>query len=689
MPTDLVTSVSLATVARRCVWSREQANDGHSLVGEASRVVLDDLLLPPGWYRLKVWTTRETIMSARAGFVNNRRAEFRIRMEPAGKNCFQTTLKNAAPISSLLIAPENDQADCKICRIELYPLGKIGIAGFLAAKAVRYARSNWGHMDWPRVWRHLKTALDPRGSFVFRGQYDRPGRVTYDKWQAVHENPNSGGAAAQALAKLSGVEKLRIGLLVAGPLKAADTLWHARASLLESTIELSVVGADTLRMGGVDLEFLLPLDHQGVFPPGAIERMALELSANPDLAAVFADNDTLTPDGTRESPRLKPPWDQELLWCADYIKGPIMIRWAADLACALELPGADLKPGYALALTLLAKRERAQLGRIPAILFRQTDPAQSNVDADRRILDGHLSSLGGGHALTRIDDGILKVDWRLPALLRVSIIIPSKDNPATLKSCIDSIIERTCGVDYEIIIADNGSYQDETKTYLTALSKLPALKVVSAPGPFNFSKINNDARRHATGDVLVFLNDDTKVIGESWLSELSSLVRREDVGAAGALLLYPNGSVQHAGILIGVGGATEHAFRYQPGESRGYLDLLRCRREVTAVTGACLAISAEHFDMVGGFDETLMVTCNDIDLCLKLRAAGLINVWTPWARLEHWESMTRGADFTDEALEMQAKELRIMAERWGPMLDRDPTYHPGLSVHAPDYSLSS
>jgi len=689
MPTDIVTPVSLATVARRCVWSQGQANDEHSLVGEASRVVLDDLLLPPGWYRLKVWTTRETILSARARFVNNRRAEFRIRLEPAGKNCFQTTLKNAAPISTLLIAPEADQPDCKICRIEIYPLGKAGIAGFLATKAIRYVRSNRGNMDWPRVWRHLKTALNPRGSFVFRGQYDRPGRVAYDKWQAVHENPNSGATAAQALKELSGVEKLRIGLLVTGPLNPADTLRDTASSLLESVVELSVVGPDTLKTGSCDLEFVLPIDHQGVFPPGAIERMALELSANPDLAAVFADNDTLTPDGTRENPKLKPPWDRELLWCADYIKGPVLIRWAADLACAFDLPGADRKPGYALSLTLLAKRERRQLERIPAILFRQTGPTQSQAEIDLKILDSHLRVLNDGHALTQAEDGILKVDWRLPDSLRVSIVIPSKDNPATLKACIDSIVEKTHGIDYEIIVADNGSRESATHAYLSAISKTPSVTVVSAPGPFNFSKINNDARRHATGSILVFLNDDTKVIADSWLTELASLAYREDVGAAGALLLYPNGSVQHAGILIGVGGATEHAFRYQPGESRGYLDLLRCRREVTAVTGACLAISAKHFDMVGGFDETLLVTCNDVDLCLKLRAAGLVNIWTPWARLEHWESLTRGADFTDQALEMQAKELRIMAERWGALLDRDPTYHPGLSVRAPDYSLSS
>jgi GT2 family glycosyltransferase len=188
--------------------------------------------------------------------------------------------------------------------------------------------------------------------------------------------------------------------------------------------------------------------------------------------------------------------------------------------------------------------------------------------------------------------------------------------------------------------------------------------------------------------VLVFLNDDTKIISGDWLNELVSVALRPDVGAVGALLLYPDGSVQHAGVLLGVGGPADHAFRYMDGNSPGYLGLLRCRREVTAVTGACLAVAAKHFDAIHGFDEQLMVTCNDVDLCLRLRALGLVNIWTPWARLEHWESMSRGVDFTDAALERQADELRIMSQRWGELLDRDPTYNPGLSDFEPNYFLS-
>jgi len=692
IPAGTMTTATLDIAPRRGPRQRYPAPIAHSAAGDTSKVAVGDLSLPPDWYRLRVWTTTDNaILSARVRFIEDRRAEFRIQMEPAGRKRFQITFKTAEPIASLQIAPEGEQqAGSLIRKVEIHPLGHVSIAVFLCMKAVRYAKSNRGRISWKAGLMHLRAALNPRGNFVFRSLYERAGQGSYDKWQALFEHPGSGAHAAEALSRRVGPAKSRIGLLVAGHLNAAAIHKAVEASLIGSTVELSVIGKDALHRPRCGVDFVLPIDHQGVFPRGAIEKLVLELSTHRALAAVFADSDVLAADGTRHSPRLKPLWDQELLWCTDYIRAPVMVRWADDLRPALDLPGAERKPAYALALTLLAKRPRRVLSRIPAILFHQTAPDACDVATDCRILAGHLSSLGKDTTLTQLDDGMLKVDWRLPAdPVRVSIIIPSKDNAITLKTCIDSIIQHTRGVDYEIVVSDNGSSQEKTIRYLASLAGHKAIKVTSSPGPFNFSKINNDARRHASGDVLVFLNDDTKIIAGEWLVELASLARREDAGAVGALLLYPNGSVQHAGVLIGVGGSTDHAFRYLAGEDRGYLDLLRCRREVTAVTGACLAVSAEHFDAVGGFDERLMVTCNDLDLCLRLRAAGLTNIWTPWARLEHWESMTRGVDFTAEALERQADEQRIMSDRWGDLLDRDPTYHPGLSIRAPDYRLST
>ena len=690
-PPAAITSASVNGAPSRGGWNRQTAANSLNLVGEATKVALNDLALPPNWYRLRVWATKDdTILSARVRFLGDRRADFRIRMEPVAEKCFQKTFKSAEPISSFIIAIESEQAGSKICRIEIVPLGTLSIVRFLMMKGVQYARTNRGRINWKTGLMHLRAALNPRGNFVFRTRYDKPSQSSYDKWQALHEHTNSGSQAAKALDNRLGHGKTRVGLLVPDHLSADSLTKNAQSSLIGSSVEFVTVSRDGFKEAADSaVDFILPIDHEGVFPKGAIERLVLELLNDMTLAAVFADSDTISTGGTRQSPRLKPLWDQALLWCGDYIRAPLMIRRAPDLHTALDLPGADRKPAYALALMLLEKRNRSELGRIPAILFHETGTDKPDIETERLILEAHLRALDTGIVLTQLDDGILKVDWAHSARgRRVSIIIPSKDNPGKLKPCIDSIIELTHGIDYEIVVSDNGSLQEKTWKYLDSLSGNPAIRVISSPGPFNFSKINNDARKHATGDVLVFLNDDTKVIAGEWLVELASLACRDTIGAVGALLLYPNGSVQHAGMLIGVGGSTDHAFRYLAGESRGYLNLLRCRREVSAVTGACLAVLAERFDAVGGFDEQLMVTCNDLDLCLRLRAAGLINVWTPWARLEHWESLSRRVDFTAEALERQAAELRIMSERWGDLLDRDPNYHPGLSVSAPDYGLS-
>ncbi|MDB5395910.1 MAG: glycosyl transferase family 2 [Rhodospirillales bacterium] len=672
------------------VWPLSTAAD--ITEGGTGTVSLENLNLPPDWYRVKVWTSEaQSAVAARARFLEGRRADLRIRMEPAGKKCFQKIFKIAEPLSSLSITLSGEPGSRKLRRIELRALNRFSITWFLATKAARYALSNRRRFNWKTSWSHLLAALHPRGNFAFRGRYDRPGNGTYEKWRMVYESPDGGTSAANALRDIAGSHRPRLGLLVGSQLDASNINKEIVTSLIGSTIELCVVTASELKnLSGSDLDFILPVDYKGLFPSGAVERLVLGLLENTRLAAVFADSDFIMADGTRQNPRLKPPWDRELLWCADYIRAPLMVRWASDLGAGLDLSGADLKPSYALALTLLARRPRESLGRIPAILFHQSDVNEPDTGIDRRILEDHLSTLQDRTSLKVLEDGTFKVDWLIPAarMPRVSIIIPSKDNFATLKTCIESIIANTAGVDYEIIIADNGSSQRDTVEYLSTLPDISSVNIIRLPGPFNFSKINNDARGHATGEILVFLNDDTKIVSGEWLFELVSVARRREVGAVGALLLYPDGSVQHAGVLLGVGGPADHAFRYLDGNSPGYLGLLRCRREVTAVTGACLAVSASHFDAVGGFDEMLMVTCNDVDLCLRLRAMGLVNVLTPWARLEHWESMTRGVDFTDEALERQADELRIMSERWGALMDRDPTYHPGLSDFEPNYCLS-
>jgi GT2 family glycosyltransferase len=193
------------------------------------------------------------------------------------------------------------------------------------------------------------------------------------------------------------------------------------------------------------------------------------------------------------------------------------------------------------------------------------------------------------------------------------------------------------------------------------------------PGPFNFSKINNDAARHAKGQVLVLLNDDTEVITPDWLEELVSHAMRDGIGAVGAKLLYPDNSVQHGGVILGVGGIAAHAHRFLPHDAPGHMNLAVSIQAIAAVTGACLAVRREHFEAVGGLDESLAVAFNDIDFCLRLRQTGLRNVFTPWAQLYHHESLSRGLDDSDAKRRVYQQEKLLMQERWGGLMNERDT----------------
>jgi GT2 family glycosyltransferase len=632
-------------------------------------------------------------------------------LEQRGRDRLEKIFKVSEPLASISIAADDARSGTRIDRIDVVPLGRFSVAAFLAAKGLRFAASNRGRLDLAYAWNHFRAALRPRASFVFQARYGGQDDVAaYARWRAFHESPAGLELVKADLArKLSArdgasgranrSDAVRIALIVGNGIDCAKAQFGLGA---QDRIEIVPVSVDDLLApqiaGERRWDFALPVDRGGRFAAAAVERMLLDLIDNPDAEAVFADSDTIGRDGKRRTPVLKPPlWDKELLWSSDYIKAPLLMRWNPKITDALSLPGAACCPSYALALMLSASFKQRELRHIPAILFHEdaalsvsTKRTEREKTARREkeltILTAHLGATGHPGAVETRSEGT-RIAWPLPHGVQTSIIIPSKDNPELLATCIDSIKRVTRGLEPEIIVADNGSVKPATKAYLRALELKGTATVVPCPGPFNFSKINNDARRHASGDILVFLNDDTRVISDDWLVELVSLAVRPEIGAVGALLLYPDRTVQHAGILLGIRGIADHAFRHESGAAAGYLDLLRCRREVTAVTGACLAVSATDFDAVGGFDEALAVTANDVDLCLRLRARGLTNIWTPWSVLEHAESKSRGVASTNAALDRQRQETGIFNARWGHLLDRDPTYNPGLSRVAPDFSL--
>jgi O-antigen biosynthesis protein len=252
---------------------------------------------------------------------------------------------------------------------------------------------------------------------------------------------------------------------------------------------------------------------------------------------------------------------------------------------------------------------------------------------------------------------------------QVSIIIPTKDNAKLLQACIASIQTKSSYKNYEIIIVDNNSKKEETTIYLNTLKH----KVLSYPQPFNFSSINNLAVTNAKGEHIIFLNDDTQVISQDWIERMLEHSVKPNVGAVGALLLYPNNTIQHAGVLIGVGGVAIHAFEGLKKENPGYKGLVQQVRECSAVTGACLMIKKSLFEQVGGFDENFAYSFNDVDICLRLREKGYTIIYTPYAVLYHHGTSTR--PYTEDE-----KEIAYFVKRWHDLiLKGDPYYDQTLS----------
>ncbi len=317
------------------------------------------------------------------------------------------------------------------------------------------------------------------------------------------------------------------------------------------------------------------------------------------------------------------------------------------------------------------------------------------IDAAKGAVAAHLKQCGfEGFKIesSRAFETIFRIRYRLLARPLISILIPNRDHVSDLKRCIDSIIDKTSYENYEIIIIENGSEDKETFEYYGSLNKHPLINVVTykETGGFNYSKINNFGASYAKGEYLVLLNNDTEVITRTWLEEMLMYAQREDVGAVGCMLYYEDYSIQHAGIVLGLGAhrSAGHSHYGMNKENLGYMGRLCYAQDVSAVTGACLMTKKADFDLVGGLNEDLAVALNDVDYCLKLRKKGLLNVFTPFAELFHYESRSRGTDVTDaadkEKAERYNRECDLFKSIWSEELKKgDPYFNPNFSL---DYS---
>jgi GT2 family glycosyltransferase len=283
-----------------------------------------------------------------------------------------------------------------------------------------------------------------------------------------------------------------------------------------------------------------------------------------------------------------------------------------------------------------------------------------------------------------------RVAWPLPSPQPlVSLLVPTRDKLHLLQPCVDAILKLTSYPHFELLILDNQSTCSQTLAYMHDVSKQdPRVRVLRWDAPFNYSAINNFGVANARGSVIGLVNNDIEPINPEWLEEMVRQVCRPDIGCVGAKLYYPNDTIQHAGVVLGIGGVAGHAQKYFNRNALGYFGRLHLAHNVSAVTGACLLVRKAVYQQVGGLDEEhLKVSFNDVDLCIKVREAGYRNLFTPYAELYHHESVSRGPNDTRAKRAVADAEAQFMRQKWGKLLDTDPCYNPNLTLVHEDFSL--
>ncbi|TLD72569.1 glycosyltransferase family 2 protein [Phragmitibacter flavus] len=441
--------------------------------------------------------------------------------------------------------------------------------------------------------------------------------------------------------------------------------------------------------------FTALLDHDDELPPHALLRVAEEILSHPDANLIFSDEDKIDTLGIRSDPFFKPGCNLELLLFENFICHLGVYRTSLIQNLGGFRPGFEGAQDWDLALRVVAAVPPNTIHHIPQILYHwrtletstaaQKDAKPYALEAGARAVRDHLQNTAPGATLA-IDpnDHTLRVHWPLPSPTpKVSIIIPTRDRVDLLRVAIDTLVAKTSYEHYELIIVDHASDQPETFAYFDLLRRtLPALTILRVEGEFNWSRLNNLGAQSATGDLLLFLNNDVEITSSDWLHELVTNVSRPGIGAVGARLLYPNGTLQHAGVALRLHGMAGHPFAALKPEIRTIAGTPAAPREVTAVTGACLIVSRENFDLAHGFDEEqLPISYNDVDFCLRLRSHGLRNLYAANAVLLHHESASRHTLEKESVRKASATvEAQIILARWPKEFTQDAFYNPNLSL---------
>jgi glycosyltransferase involved in cell wall biosynthesis len=481
----------------------------------------------------------------------------------------------------------------------------------------------------------------------------------------------------------------------------AEILQEAQA--LDPRIRISwretnghIAAASNTALDLADGSYIALLDHDDLLSPRALYEAASRIVGNPEIDIIYSDEDHINDRGRRSMPYFKPGWNPDLMAGQNLINHLGVYRRALVTKIGGFREGLEGSQDYDLALRAIANSTADRIVHIPQVLYHWRQRGSVRSFSESKMEQCGIAAIRGvTEFLSRNSPGIrVEPVPSAPAWNRViypiprpeplvSVIIPSRNHADLLARTVDGVLRRTDYPSVEVLIVDNGSDEPAALALLERLSLDARVKILRLPGPFNYSLLNNQAVQDATGSLVLLLNNDIDVIHPGWLREMVSHAIRPEIGAVGAKLLYPDGTIQHGGVTIGMGGVAGHQYLRSPRDDAGYFGQLILARNVMAVTGACLLVRRQTFLEVGGLEEVaLPVAFNDIDLCLRLVEKGYRNVWTPHAQLYHHESASRGSDLTGQKAIRFEREYVYMRRRWGHKLDHDPYCNPNLSLHS-------
>ena len=502
-------------------------------------------------------------------------------------------------------------------------------------------------------------------------------KQTYGKWELCIANANPANETVAEILRISSTKDERI--------KVKDVPENEGIAQNTNAALASATG-----------DYIGLLDHDDLLTPDALYEVVKAINENDRPQVLYSDEDKVTMDLSEHfQPHMKPDYNKDLLRSNNYITH----FFVADRTLVEEVGGEDGEYNGAQDYDLILKcTERAKgIAHIPRILYHwrvhkastADNPASKMYafDAGKRAIEDHLKRCGEiGKVSHEKDLGFYRVKYQVQGSPLISIIIPNKDQVESLDKCLESI-EKSSYKNYEIIIVENNSTEDETFAYYKKIES-DKIRIVYWSDEFNYSAINNFGVKHARGDYLLLLNNDVEVITTDWLEELTANCQRKDVGIVGARLYYPDDTIQHAGIVIGIGGVAGALFVGMPRMFTGYLHKAAIQQDLSAVTAACMMVKRSVYEELGGLEEELKVAFNDVDFCLRAREKGYLVVYDPNVELYHFESKSRGTEDSKEKIRRFQNEIEYMRSHWLELLKKgDPMYNPNLTLTKWDYSL--